>query len=128
MEHKYTPPSKAGFRKPYKTDHNRWKCGPDLYQREIFYAWHKHRSQCRFRQEPYELTFEDWQSIWADPEEFAQRGRQRLSIILTRIDYEKSWTMANVEKITRLEQLRRSNKRIHTGMKYDWKHRRVTNE
>ena len=128
MEQKYTPPPRARFRKAYNTDHNRWLSGPDPFQHELFYAWHKHRAQCRFRKEPYELTFEDWQTIWADPEEFAQRGRQRLSIILTRIDYEKSWTMDNVEKITRLEQLRRSNKRIHTGMKYDWKNRRVTNE
>jgi hypothetical protein len=120
MEHKYTPkPGRVtGQRRAYITDHNRWICGPDLYQREIFYAWHKHRAQCRFRKEPYELTFEDWQSIWADPDEFAQRGRQRLSIILTRIDDEKSWTMDNVEKITRLEQLRRSNKKLHTGMAY----------
>ena len=128
MEQKYTPPPRARQRPPYRTDPNRWVCGPDPYQREIFYAWHKHRAQCRFRGEVYELSFEDWQVIWADPEEFAQRGRERLSIVLTRLDHELPWHKDNIEKITRLEQLRRSNKKIHTGMSYNWRKRHVSDE
>lgn len=109
MQYKYLPESRARVRKPYRTDPDRWISGPDPYKHELFYAWHKHRAQCRFRREPYELTFEDWQSIWHDPKEFFNRGRQPECLILTRKNIAGEWSLDNCEIITRLEQLQRSN-------------------
>lgn len=67
----------------------------------------KARAQAKYRDEPWELTPEDWFSLWSTPELWAQRGRHADSLCLVRIDQEGSWSMNNVEIIVRLEQLRR---------------------
>ena len=88
-----------------RSDPNKWLSGPDPYQHELFYAWHKHRSQARFRKEEYNLTFEDWQLIWINPADFLNRGRQPEDLVLTRKDHEGAWSIDNCHIITRYEAL-----------------------
>lgn len=83
-----------------------WIVGPDPWLHDQYYAWHKHRSQARFRGEDYEFTWEDWQYFWFKDDLWQQRGRERHSLILTRIDEEKAWSRDNCQIITRLEHLR----------------------
>jgi hypothetical protein len=106
---KYAPKvgkSKSG--KPRKMFPNNWISGPDILTHDMYYAWHKHRAQANFRKEPYHLTWDDWQKIWANPIDFQNRGRRPEDLTLTRIDDDGDWTMANVMVTTRLEQLRKA--------------------
>lgn len=106
---KYAPKltlSKTG--KPRKIFPHNWCTGPDPLTHEMYYAWQKHRSQANYRREAHDLTWEDWQSIWANPIDFLNRGRQPDNITLTREDPEGAWTLDNCILITRLEQLRRA--------------------
>ena len=100
MEYKYIPT--VPTRKPRPKC---WITGPDELTREKFYAWHKHRAQANYRQEEYSLTFDDWQQLWSD-DNFLNRGRASECLVLTRIEREGPWSIANCEVITRLEQLR----------------------
>jgi len=86
-------------------DPSKWKHGPDPYTHDCYYAFLKHRSQARFRQEQYDLTFEDWQAIWT-PETFAKRGRAIDSITLTRVDWDLPWDRDNVQLIKKSQQLK----------------------
>jgi hypothetical protein len=88
-----------------------WISGPDLIMHDMYYAWSKHRSQARYRKEDHNLTWDDWQEIWANPQDFQRRGRKPEDLTLTRIDADHAWTISNVQVITRLEQLRRSTER-----------------
>tara|TARA_B110000503_G_C7050783_1_gene372209 strand:- start:503 stop:871 length:369 start_codon:yes stop_codon:yes gene_type:complete len=76
-------------------DPSKWITGPDLYTRQKYYAWLKHRSQAQYRHEEYDLTWEDWQVLWPD-NLWDQRGRSIESLCLTRLDYEGAWSMDNI--------------------------------
>jgi hypothetical protein len=88
-----------------------WISGPDPLDHDKFVKWHKHRSQARFRGEPYDLTFQDWLDIWRDPQDWYNRGTSCDAVCLTMSDLELGWTKGNVEIITRAEQLRRHGER-----------------
>lgn len=94
------PNSKLGR----SVDPNCWKHGSDPHVHDSYYAFLKHRSQARFRNEPYDLTFDQWQVLW--PEELlAQRGRFIHSLVITRIDWEQGWSEHNVQIVTKQAQL-----------------------
>lgn len=103
MKYKYATPAKT--RKPRP---NTWITGPDELTHEMFYAWHKHRSQARYRKEDYDLTFDQWLILWSNPEQWNNRGRQKTCWCLTRKDVAKSWSIDNCEVITRYDQLLRN--------------------
>ena len=106
---KYAPKegvSKQG--KPRRMFPDNWVSGPDLLTHDMYYAWQKHKAQARFRNESYALTWEDWQTIWANPVDFQNRGRKPEDLTLTRIDDDGAWTRDNVQIMSRLEQLRKA--------------------
>ena len=115
MQYRYAPktPRLGQYKdtRGRRYDPSKWISGPDPLQHEMYYAWSKHRSQCLWRGEPYELTWPDWQAIFHDPQIFLNRGRRPNDLVLTRQDQELSWHKDNVEIITRLEQLRRTAQR-----------------
>jgi len=76
-----------------------WISGPDPIEHDKYYAWQKHRAQARFRGEEYELTWEEFQSIWPN-ELFLQRGRTRGSYSMIRLDNTQPWAIDNVEVVT----------------------------
>jgi hypothetical protein len=100
---------RSKYGKPRKMFPNNWTSGPDPVMHEMYYAWAKHKSQANYRKEDYDLTWEDWQVIWANHDDFLRRGRKPDDLALTRKDYEKPWTLSNCEVVTRLEQIRRSS-------------------
>lgn len=119
---KYAP--KESFSKqgrPRKIFPHNWVTGPDMLRHEMYYAWQKHRAQARYRNEPYDLTFEDWEIIWANTNDFLSRGRKPEDLTLTRLDLDGAWTLDNCIIITRLEQLRRAmaNKMAKMGKRPD---------
>jgi len=70
-----------------------------------YIAWQRMSCQARFRGEEWQLTFEQFQTIWGD--QWSQRGRRSHSLCLTRRDPEQPWDNQNTELVTRLESLRR---------------------
>jgi hypothetical protein len=112
---KYAPKKLATtntYGKPRRMFPDNWISGPDQVQHEMYYAWAKHKSQAKFRKEAYDLTWEDWRDIWANPIDFLNRGRKPDDLTLTRIDDDGAWTRDNVMVITRLEQLRKARDRV----------------
>jgi len=86
-------------------DPTKWKHGPDPFTHDCYYAFLKHRSQARFRNEQYELTFEEWLSMWT-PETFAARGRSIDSWVLTRSDWDGPWSLDNIVLVDRKTHLK----------------------
>ena len=106
---KYAPKEgKSKMGKPRKMFPDNWLSGPDLLTHDMYYAWSKHKAQAAYRKEPHSLSWADWQTIWANPIDYQNRGRKPEDLTLTRIDDDGAWTMSNVEVMTRLEQLRKA--------------------
>ena len=84
----------------------RWKNSDPLIHKK-YMPFLRHRAQCAFRKEDYELTFEDWLVIWTE-EAWSLRGRDRNALCMTRKDVEGSWRLDNCELVTRVEMLRRN--------------------
>jgi hypothetical protein len=106
MQHKYVPqPKKLGPNNSqgrYVTPNN-WITGPDPLRREKYYAYLKHRAQAKFRNEHYELTWDDWETLWPD-ELFLRRGRRNKDLCIARLDRLDSWNTHNCTVCTMLEQ------------------------
>lgn len=81
---------------------------PDEFTQQRRTAWSKMRSQASFRQELWDLEFEDFCQIWSSQELWQQRGKQRHNLVLYRIDTELPWSKSNCELITRYEQFWRT--------------------
>ena len=100
---------------PTNTMHNRTpetvvRGGPRQWwgdEREKRYAYLKHRSQCMYRKEPYDLSWEDWNELWTD-ELFAKRGRGKDDLCLARVNIRDSWNLFNCIVYTRHEHLKRN--------------------
>lgn len=103
MQIKYGPKPKANPKR--RVDPETWLSGPTAYERELFYAWHKHRAQAHYRKEEYNLTYEDWRIIWHNPDDFLNRGRKQTNVVLTRIDRQLPWSIDNCQIQTRYEHL-----------------------
>lgn len=71
---------------------------PDLHKKHRPFL--KHRSQCAFRNEEWNFSFEEWCSIWTE-EKWALRGRQADQLCMRRLDSTRPWQVDNVELITR---------------------------
>jgi len=82
-----------------------WCTGPDPRRHAQYYAWLKHKSQAHYRGELHELTWDQWETIWNTDGHWERRGRSREDLCLTMLDPECGWHIANVEIMTRLEQL-----------------------
>lgn len=78
-----------------------------------YIAWMRMRAQAKYRGEQFELTFEQFQTKWAD--KWEHRGRGRDDYCLTRKDPEQSWNSNNCELRIRAEHLAESNRRTRNG-------------
>ena len=56
--------------------------------------------QAKFREEKWELSFEEFCEIWSD-EIWSQRGKEMKSLVMTRIDPQDTWQWGNIQIITR---------------------------
>lgn len=79
-----------------------WKTGPDPVRHDKYYAYLKHKAQATFRCEPYYLTWEEWEQLWAGDRWF-KRGRKGEDLCLRQIDPIEGWRMSNCEVVTRRE-------------------------
>ena len=82
-----------------------WKTGTCPISRDKKYAYLKHKSQANYRGESYELTFDDWCSLWPD-ELWHRRGRRVDDLCLTRWDFNGEWSTVNTVVCTRRDHFR----------------------
>lgn len=69
-----------------------------------YIAWQRSKAQATYRKEPWDLTFEQFQTAWGPLWE--RRGRRSGDYCMSRIDNEKAWSPHNVKCIPRIEYLR----------------------
>ncbi len=68
-------------------------------------AWLKHRSQARYRNEPYELECQDFFTLWPTEEMWARRGKLPDSLCMVRADTTLPWSLSNTLVVERYAQL-----------------------
>jgi hypothetical protein len=68
----------------------------------------KNRVQSRFRKETWELTIEEYFSLWPD-DLWVQRGRLGHELVLTRRDVDGAWSVSNCVICTRLAVIQQTN-------------------
>lgn len=90
----------------------------DRRRRRSFYL---SRSQAKFRGEPWALTRLEFYQLWADDDQFLNRGKKIDSWCMVRIDVKKPWTLTNIEIVPRSLHLARQR-----GMKKPRKHNETT--
>jgi hypothetical protein len=73
-------------------------------QKEQRLSWNRMKAQAKFRDEPWDISWEEFRTIWAT--KWHQRGRDITSLCLTRIDWNEPWTVANTQIVTRLAHVR----------------------
>lgn len=83
---------------------NVWVSGPDPERHKRYLQWLQQRNQARFRGEEWELEFDDWLAIWGSNIQY--RGRQKGSMTMVRIDYERPWSNTNARIVDRKEHSR----------------------
>ncbi len=88
-----------------------WKSGPDEYRHEIYHAFLKRKAQANFRNEGWEMTYEEFYDLWKD--DWNNRGRLSHQVCMSRRDDEKPWTRENAYIRLRYDQLvEQAQKRI----------------
>lgn len=81
-------------------------------------SWSRMKAQAKFRNEPWDLSWDDYLAIWEG--RWHLRGVIKDSLCLTRRDWSKGWTRDNVEITTRNEHWSRQGRERPSkkGMKY----------
>lgn len=82
-----------------------WVTGPDPIRHEMYTAWLRSVAQAHYRGEQYEITFKQFERIWAD--HWHRRGRKKTDLMLMRKNYDRPWTTRNVILVDRVEFHRR---------------------
>ena len=90
-----------------------WVTGPDPRTHAQYRAFVQQRNQAVWREEPWTVTFAEYQDLWRDLWE--QRGRLSTSYMMTRIDGDLPWSQANSIVITRQQHGQRQADRRSTG-------------
>ena len=80
---------------------NAWKMGPDPEEHRRYRVFIQQRNQAQWREEGWTITFDAWKQIWADSGQWLNRGRERGTYCMSRLDWSLPWTAGNVAIITR---------------------------
>ena len=78
-----------------------WATGPDPVKHEMYMPYLRAKAQAKFRNEPWNLLFDDYHQLWLG--KWDQRGQQGHQLCLTREDIDGAWTKSNCFLITRKE-------------------------
>lgn len=80
-----------------------WRVGPDEFKHSMYHPWQMSKAQAVFRNEVWNLTFEEYHDIWAD--KWKERGRGKDDYCQSRKDPNGPWDKDNMIIITRREHL-----------------------
>lgn len=90
-----------------------WITGPDKELHDKYHPWQVAKAQANFRDEAWELSFDDYCSLWEG--HWDNRGRTPDNVCMTRKDPDGAWDFNNCEIITRKEHfLRVSASRLNS--------------
>jgi hypothetical protein len=78
-----------------------WTTGPDPIRHKQFRVWGQQKNQAQWRGESWHLDFETWLAVWELSGQWANRGRERGTYCMSRVDWEGSWSQDNVAIVTR---------------------------
>ena len=93
-----------------------WLSGPDEFRHSMYLPWLRAKAQANYRSEDWQLTFEEFFTLWKD--QWHNRGRLITSVCMSRDDMEGSWDINNTIIITRYEHIKRTAEhRKATGFK-----------
>ena len=81
-----------------------WKVQGEIPHQQ-YLAFLQMRAQANYRKEQFELTFQDFQDLWAG--KWHRKGRGTLDYCLTRDDFNDSWNFINTVCVPRVDQLSR---------------------
>lgn len=90
-----------------------WKSGPDLERHKKYRVYVQQRNQAQWREEGWDLTFDQWCDLWADL--WDQRGRVKGTYCMTRSDWSLPWDTTNCVIITREEHAKVQGQAIAQG-------------
>lgn len=82
----------------------------DLTTRNLRRCWHNARTQAESRGEAFELTWEDYLLAWTTDDRHLRKGTTNDAMVMARIDRGESWSLNNIEFITRRQQLKKKRK------------------
>lgn len=76
-----------------------WKSGKfDEYKHNMYVPWMKSKAQANFRNEEWNLSFNDFFNIWNG--KWHERGRKGHNLCLARVDSNKPWQSDNIALMT----------------------------
>jgi hypothetical protein len=78
-----------------------WITGVDPLRHDQYSAFLKARAQANFRQEQWQLTFEDYEAMWSG--QWHLRSRDSLGLSMSRLDPAQPWRVGNCFIATRTE-------------------------
>lgn len=91
---------------------DRWVSGPDYDTHLKYRQWLQQKNQAQWRNETWNLTFDEWCQSWGDL--YEERGRAPNQYCMSRDDLDGPWTVDNVIVITRKEHyLRNQQMSVH---------------
>jgi hypothetical protein len=86
---------------------HRWKVQGEIPHAQ-YCSWLQMRAQANYRGEDFQLSFTDYQQLWA--QHWHQKGRGTDSYCLTRDDLDGAWTLANTICMSRADYLKRKKR------------------
>ena len=78
-----------------------WITGPDPEEHKRYRVFIQQKNQANYREEGWNIDFEAWKQLWADSEQWLNRGREKGCYCMTRRDWSLPWTVANAQIVTR---------------------------
>ena len=78
-----------------------WVVGPDPIRHAKHVAFLRSRAQANYRNEPWDMSFEDYEAAWGDS--WHLRGRRADCLQLVRVDHTLAWSLNNVRLVDRTE-------------------------
>ena len=79
-----------------------WKSGPDPELHLRYKQWLQQKNQAQYRGEDWQLSFQDWLTVWGT--DIKNRGRHKGQLSMIRRNYLLPWTKDNAIIVTREEQ------------------------
>jgi hypothetical protein len=81
-----------------------WKVQGEIPHKQ-YTAWLRAKAQARYRGEQWDLTFDEFQTLWHGY--WSRRGRGTLSYVMSRHDPDGAWDTTNAACMQRIEYLKR---------------------
>jgi len=76
---------------------------PDPIDNQLFGQWARARAQAHYLGEVWNLTTDEYITLWRENNRYLNKGRGNENFCLVRNKYDKPWQLDNVKVITRLE-------------------------